>query len=156
MQKLPYFKSSLNDTDITNLIYNIIEDKKIKFLADFLQFKINAYVDRFPRIKKLRNSEIPNNANDLKDIIKDKLNANYEIVNRKKEEIFDTYLDIWINDYDSLELQYLPSKEIFTTLKGSIFQNPPNNSDIAKDMAILMENDEYMPTQLQNIFVEEI
>jgi hypothetical protein len=48
LRKLPYIKS---EVDISQKITEIKVAKKIRFLADFLQFKINNHISRFPRIK---------------------------------------------------------------------------------------------------------
>jgi hypothetical protein len=34
-------------------------------MADFLQFRINEFLEQFPRITKLNNSEVPDNENDM-------------------------------------------------------------------------------------------
>jgi hypothetical protein len=51
-----------------------------------------------------------------------------------------------------LELKYLPAKEIFKVLKDKIFINFPEDTQIIKDIAFLMQSDNFMPPELSNIF----
>lgn len=148
LEKLPYFRKKAN---ISTEINKIILAKRVRFLADFLQFKINTHLDKFPRISKLENTELPSES-DLIDVLLSQLDHNYTEVNTKIDEIKTTYLQIWKEEYDSLPLELLPGKEIFKELKNKIFNNPPSESDIAKNLAIEMEKDSFVPTVLHSIF----
>jgi len=148
LQQLEYYRKGI---DIENEIDKIIKAKRVRFLADFLQFKINTYLDKFPRISKLKNSELPNES-ELKVMLLEKLNINYLQVQTKIDEIENQYIDEWLSEFDNLTLNELPGKEIFKELKNRIFNNPPRESDIVKDIALLMEADGFMPPELQNIF----
>ncbi len=148
LKQLEYYRDSV---DIEAEIENIISAKKVRFLADFLQFKINSHLDKFPRISKLRNNELPNEE-ELKTLLLEKLNINYHEVQTKIDEIESQYIDEWLSEFDRLTIQELPGKEIFKELKNKIFNNPPRESDIIKDIALLMEADGFMPPQLESIF----
>jgi len=148
LAQLEYYRSGV---DIESEISKIIDSKRVRFLADFLQFKINIHLDKFPRISKLRNSELPNET-ELKTLLLDKLNTNYEEVKTKIFEIKNGYMDEWLNEFDSLTIAELPGKEIFKELKNRIFNNPPKESDIIKDIALLMEADGFIPPELETIF----
>ena len=56
LSKLAYFRKGISIEDKIN---EIITNKRVRFLADFLQFKINNHLDKFPRIPKLENTELP-------------------------------------------------------------------------------------------------
>lgn len=148
LEKLPYIKS---DIDINQKIIEIKENKKIRFLADFLQFKINNHISRFPRIKKLEHLDLPSE-DLLSQVLLSKLNDNYETVKQKIEEIKSPYLSIWIAEYEQLDIKLLPSKELFKDLKNKIFNQPPADSDIAKDLACRMLEDSYIPADLKILF----
>jgi len=89
LKQLDYYRSGIH---IDNEISKIIDSKRVRFLADFLQFKINSHLDKFPRISKLRNSELPNEEN-LKMVLLEKLNINYLEVQNKIDEIENQYID---------------------------------------------------------------
>lgn len=148
LKKLSYIKENI---DIEEKIQEIITSKRVRFLADFLQFKINIHLDKFPRIKKLKNNELPNEE-DLKSTLLLKLATNYHTVEMKIEEIKNQYIDEWIIEFDGLTIAYLPGKEIFKALKNKIFNNQPKESDIIKDIALLMEADGFIPPELETIF----
>ena len=148
LKQLDYYR---NGVDIDNEISKIIDSKRVRFLADFLQFKINTHLDKFPRISKLRNSELPNEE-ELKFLLLEKLNVNYHEVQNKIDEIENQYIDEWLIEFNSLTIDKLPGKEIFKELKNRIFNNPPRESDIIKDIALLMEADSFMPPELETIF----
>jgi len=147
LNKLGYIKNNVN---IETEIENIIKEKRVRFLADFLQFKINNHIGRFPRISKLKNNELPKE-NKLVEALFSKLDNNYDEVKKKLEEIKNTYIDIWINDFNNLTIDLLPGKEIFKELKNKIFNNPPKDSDIVKDIALLMNKDNFTPEELVSI-----
>lgn len=151
LEKLSYLKKNINIAEIEIQINKIIEEKRVRFLADFLQFKINTHLDRFPRIKQLRKNELPNE-DELIHTILAQLDSNYEEVESKISEIKNTYINDWKVEYDRLTLRYLPAKEIFRALKDKIFINFPQESDIVKDIARLMEADSFMPSELIEIF----
>ena len=151
LQKLSYLRPNMTIEDINSKIDEIVEEKKVRFLADFLQFRINTHLDRFPRIRKLRNNELPNE-DKLIEIILSKLENNYEQVAEKVEQIKEVYIEDWKVEYDSLAIQYLPAKEIFKELKDKIFINFPEDTQIIKDIALLMEADSFMPPELIEIF----
>lgn len=88
----------------------------------------------------------------LSQVLLSKLNDNYETVKQKIEEIKSPYLSIWIAEYEQLDIKLLPSKELFKDLKNKIFNQPPADSDIAKDLACLMLEDSYIPADLKIIF----
>jgi len=148
LEQLDYYRDGV---DIESEIENIINSKRVRFLADFLQFKINSHLDKFPRISKLRNSELPNEEN-LKTVLLEKLNLNYLEVQNKIDEIENQYIDEWLIEFNSLSIDKLPGKEIFKELKNRIFNNPPRESDIIKDIALLMETDSFIPPELETIF----
>lgn len=147
LTQLEYIRSGVN---IEEKISEIIENKRVRFLADFLQFKINNHLDKFPRISKLLNSDLPTEDN-LIDLLFSKLDQNYNEVEIKITEIKEVYIDNWKKEFDSLTIENLPSKEIFKELKNKIFNNPPKESDIAKDIALLMLKDDYIPEDLRAI-----
>jgi len=147
LSQLPYYRQGVDiEKEITQIIYS----KKVRFLADFLQFKINNHLDKFPRISKLTNSELPDE-NILIDLLMLKLNENYQEVETKIKEIQNPLIQNWFIEYDNLSIELLPAKEIFKELKNKIFKNPPKENDIAKDLALLMEKDKYMPSSLEKI-----
>jgi len=146
--QLEYYKDGVN---IENEISKIIDTKRVRFLADFLQFKINTHLDKFPRISKLRNSELPNESQ-LKSMLLERLDSNYIEVQNKITEIKNRYIDEWLIKFDNLTINELGGKEIFKELKNKIFNNPPKESDIIKDIALLMEADGFMPPELETIF----
>lgn len=148
LSRLSYIKS---DIDINQKITEIKATKKIRFLADFLQFKINNHISRFPRIKKLEHAELAAESL-LPEVLLSKLNDNYETVKQKIEEIKSPYLNTWIVEYEQLDIKLLPSKELFKELKNKIFNQPPSDSDIAKDLASLMLKDKHIPDDLKIIF----
>jgi len=149
LTQLDYIRSSVN---IEEKISEIIKNKRVRFLADFLQFKINNHLDKFPRISKLSNSELPSEDN-LIDLLFSKLDSNYNEVKIKIKEIREVYINGWKEEFDNLTIENLPSKEIFKELKNKIFLNPPKESDIAKDIALLMLKDNYIPEDLRDILV---
>ena len=149
LSKLNYLRKNI---DIQKSIDNVISEKRIRFLADFLQFKINNHLGKFPRISKLRNSELTIEE-DLVNILFSKLDNNYEKVESKINEIKSHLVKIWKDDFDNLTIDLLSGKEIFKELKNKIFINPPNDSDIAKDIALLMRSDEFFPEELNSIFI---
>ena len=148
LSKLKYFRKGVN---IVEKINEIIKNKRVRFLADFLQFKINNHLDKFPRISKLKNNELPKE-DDLIDFLFSKLDTNYNEVETKIKEIKNIYIDKWKTEFNSLSIENLPSKEIFKELKNKIFNNPPKESDIAKDIALLMLKDNFIPEELRDIF----
>jgi len=148
LKQLEYYRSGVN---INNEISKIIDSKRVRFLADFLQFKINTHLDKFPRISKLRNSEL-STEEELKPLLLEKLNINYYEVQTKINEIENHYIDVWLSTFNNLSISELPGKEIFKELKNKIFNNPPRESDIIKDIALLMESDGFMPSELKSIF----
>lgn len=148
LQKLEYIRENIN---IEDEITKVLEAKRVRFLADFLQFKINTHLDRFPRIRKLRNNELPHE-DKLIETILSKLDNNYNEVQSKVREVKDLYIEHWKEEYNTLELKYLPAKEIFRVLKDKIFINFPEDTQIIKDIALLMEADCFMPPELNEIF----
>jgi len=147
LSKLEYIRKNVN---IEEEINKIILMKRVRFLADFLQFKINNHLDKFPRISKLSNSELTTEEN-ITDLLFSKLDANYNEVEIKIQEIKEKYIDSWKEEFNSLTIKYLPSKEIFKELKNKIFNNPPKESDIAKSIALLMLKDNFIPAELREI-----
>lgn len=148
LQKLDYLR---NGVDIQQQINHVIQIKRIRFLADFLQFKINNHLDKFPRISKLKNSELPDEEEIINTLFS-KLDTNYDEVQVKIREIKETYIEGWKNDFEKLDINLLPAKEIFKELKNKIFINPPKESDIAKDIAKLMLEDNFLPENIKDIF----
>ncbi|MFK5976163.1 MAG: hypothetical protein QM493_06610 [Sulfurovum sp.] len=152
LQKLSYIRPHIKAEDIQGEIDKIIELKKVRFLADFLQFKINTHLDVFPRIRKLKNNELPQEEA-LVDLLLLKLENNYNTVESKVIEIKENYILQWKVEYNTLELKYLPAKEIFKALKDKIFINfPQDETQIVKDISLLMEADGFMPPELIEIF----
>ena len=149
LKQLEYYR---NGVDIEAEIENIISSKRVRFLADFLQFKINTHLDKFPRISKLSNSELPIES-ELKSVLLERLDTNYVEVQNKIAEIENQYIDEWLIQFNSLTINELGGKEIFKELKNKIFNNPPKESDIIKDIALLMEADGFIPPELQSIFI---
>jgi len=149
LSQLDYIR---NDVNIEEKISEIIKNKRVRFLADFLQFKINNHLDKFPRISKLSNSELPLEKT-LVDLLFSKLDTNYDEVKNKVQEIKEVYISKWKEEFNSLTIENLPSKEIFKELKNKIFNNPPKESDIAKDIALLMLKDNYIPEDLKDVLV---
>ena len=152
LSQLDYIRNGVN---IEEMISEIIKNKRVRFLADFLQFKINNHLDKFSRISKLSNSDLPSEDN-LIDILFSKLDSNYNEVEIKIKEIKEDYINNWKEEFDNLTIEDLPSKEIFKELKNKIFNNPPKESDIAKDIALLMLKDNYMPESLRDILATNI
>lgn len=148
LQKLDYL---INGVDIQQQINNAIQTKRTRFIADFLQFKINNHLEKFPRISKLKNSELPVEE-EIINILCSKLDTNYDKVQVKIREIKQQYIENWKNEFDELSIDCLPAKEIFKELKNKIFRNPPKESDIAKDIAIKMFEDNFLPEDLKDIF----
>ncbi len=148
LQKLEYMRPNIN---IEEEITKILEEKRVRFIADFLQFKINTHLDRFPRIRKLRNSELADE-DELINTILSQLDGNYSEVESKIREIKDTYIEDWKGEYGRLSIKYLPAKEIFKALKDRIFINFPEDTQIVKDIALLMEADSFIPPELSEIF----
>lgn len=148
LSKLSYFRTGV---DIDKKIEEIISSKRVRFLSDFLQFKINTHLDEFPRIPKLENKEIPEE-NEVINLLLSKLDNNYEEVRNKISEIENQLIQDWFKEYDDLTSELLPSKEIFKELKNKIFNNPPKENDIAKDLALLMQQNHYIPSTLEVIF----
>ncbi len=151
LKQLEYIK---RDVDIDKEINKIIESKKIRFLADFLQFKINNHLAKFPRISKLSKSDLPSDKSIVVTSLLKKLDDNYNNVDKKVIEIKDKYINIWEKDFESLSIDELPGKDIFKELKNKIFNQPPQTSDIAKHIAKLMQEDSYMPSCLKVIFTK--
>jgi hypothetical protein len=147
LKQLEYIRKNVN---IEEKIEEIIQNKRVRFLADFFQFKINNHLDKFPRISKLSNSELPSEDN-LIDLLFSKLDSNYNEVEIKIKEIKEVYISNWKEEFNNLTIENLPSKEIFKELKNKIFLNPPKESDIAKDIALLMLKDDYIPEDLRDI-----
>jgi len=148
LQKLDYLR---NGVDIQQQIDNAIQIKRTRFLADFLQFKINNHLDKFPRISKLKNSEL-SVEEEIINILFAKLDTNYDEVQVKIREIKEKYIENWKNNFEELKINCLPAKEIFKELKNKIFINPPKESDIAKDIAKLMLDDNFLPEDIKDIF----
>ncbi len=148
LSKLSYFRKNI---DIDKKIEEIIISKKVRFLSDFLQFKINSHLDKFPRISKLENRELPQE-NEVINLLLSKLDSNYEEVKNKIIEIKSPLIQNWFAEFDTLSIDLLPAKEIFKELKNKIFNNPPSESDIAKNLALLMMENQDMPTTLKDIF----
>jgi hypothetical protein len=148
LQKLDYLR---NGVDIQQQINHVIQIKRIRFLADFLQFKINNHLDKFPRISKLKNSELSDEEQIINTLFS-KLDTNYDEVQVKIREIKEKYIEGWKNDFEELTINFLPAKEIFKELKNKIFINPPKESDIAKDIAKLMLEDNFLPENIKDIF----
>jgi hypothetical protein len=148
LRQLDYYREKI---DIKLQIKEVIKLKRVRFLADFLQFKINTHLEKFPRISKLKNSELPDE-NKLVDTLLSKLDKNYEEVQSRVKEIEENYIERWKLEFENLKQNDLAGKEIFKELKNRIFNNPPRESDIVKDIALLMEADGFIPSELQNIF----
>jgi len=147
LRQLEYIRKNI---DVEEEIKKVIQNKRVRFLADFLQFKINNHLNRFPRISKLSNSELPVE-DELVDLLFSKLDNNYSEVENKIKEIKTTYIEEWKQEFNSLNINGLPAKEIFKELKNKIFNNPPRESDIAKDIALLMLKDNFIPEELDDI-----
>ena len=148
LNQLDYCKKDIN---IEEEIQKVIALKKVRYLADYLQFKINAHLDQFPRISKLKNHELSSEEQVIPTLLS-KLDNNYETVKEKVEEIKKHYLNEWKNEFENLAISYLPGKEIFKELKKSIFTQTPSESDVIKRIAELMEADSFMPPELETIF----
>ena len=149
LEKLEYIRANVN---IQKEINKVVESKRVRFIADFLQFKINTHLDRFPRIKKLKNNELEKEE-DIIPTLLSKLEINYTKVEEKTKEIQNSYIQNWKEEYDTLILKDLPAKEIFSNLKDKIFINFPEDTQIIKDIALLMEEDNFMPPELREVFV---
>lgn len=149
LRRLSYIRKRVS---IKKEIEKVIALKRVRFLADFLHFKINTHLDRFPRISKLGNSELPQEEAQLTHLLLSKLETNYGEVQTKINEIKTTYINEWSEEFNELKQDFLPGKEIFKELKNLIFNNPPAESDIAKDIASQMEVDNFLPLSLKSIF----
>lgn len=150
LKELDYYKQGIN---VDEEISKILESKKVRYLADFLQFKINTHLDQFPRISKLKPKELINkNENEVADVLLSKLKRNHKKVTCKIQKIEKEYLNKWKNEFENLTIENLPGKEIFKELKKSIFSQTPKESDVVKDIANLMNKDRFMPPELKNIF----
>lgn len=148
LERLSYLRRGVV---VENEIEKIIIAKKVRFLADFLQFRINTHLDKFPRISKLSNTELPKE-DELIEVLLSKLNHNYDEVKDKINEIKNQHIEAWKIEFESLDRKFLPGKEIFKELKNKIFNNPPTESAIVKDIALLMEADGFIPPELQSAF----
>jgi len=152
LNKLSYIRPKINIKDI---IKKTIEENKNRLLADYLQHKINNYLNgadyKFPRIGQLKNNEILEE-NKIIEKLLSKLDGNYEKIEIKVKDIKENYIDIWKEDFNSLPIDLLPGKEIFQKIKNKIFTTSLSESDIAKDIANLMMEDDYLPDELKSIF----
>ena len=152
LNKLDYIKKDIN---IEYIIKETIKDNKNRLLADYLQHKINNYLNgadyRFPRIGQLDNNEIKEKDEIIEKLLS-KLDINYEKIKIKVNDIKENYINEWKDDFESLPTNLLPGKEIFKKIKNKIFTTSFCESDIAKDIAILMSEDNYLPNELQTIF----
>jgi len=148
LKKLDYCKKGI---DVDEEISKILELKKVRYLADFLQFKINTHLDQFPRISKLKNNELSSEEALLPTLLS-KLDINHKEVTHKIQQIEEEYLNKWKNEFENLTIKKLPGKEIFKELKKSIFSQTPKESDVVKDIALLMNEDSFIPPELQDIF----
>ena len=148
LKQLPNIKK---DIDINQKIEEVIDSLKLNFLADFLQFRINSYLEQFPRIKKLENSEIID-FQQVQDLLFEKLDRNYTEVQNRISLIKNEKITAWLEEFEKLTFKQFPSKEIFDGLKSKIFNNAKKTSDIAKEIALLMEEDNYIPEELETIF----
>ncbi|KIM06309.1 MAG: hypothetical protein KU38_13265 [Sulfurovum sp. FS08-3] len=149
LSKLSNLRESV---DINQEINKVLEENRIKFMADFLQFRMNEFLEQFPRITKLNNSEVPDNENDMIAYLLEKLDSNYNTVKEKVEKIKNEHIKVWKNEYDQLTLKELPSKEILKQLKHRIFNNPLKDSDLAKEIAAFMSDDGFLPPELEGYF----
>jgi len=152
LNKLSYIRPNI---DIEDIITTTIEENKNRLLADYLQHKINNYLNgadyKFPRIGQLKNNEILEE-NKIIEKLLSKLDINYEKIEIKVKDIKENYIDIWKEDFNSLPIDLLPGKEIFQKIKNKIFTTSLSESDIAKDIANLMMEDDYLPDELKSIF----
>jgi len=152
LKKLDYIKQ---DIDIDSIIKDTISENKNRLLADYLQHKINNYLNgsdyKFPRIGQLKSHEITDEDEIVKNLLY-KLNQNYQKIEHKIKDIENNNINKWKNEFNTLSLELLPGKEILQKIKNKIFNNPPPESDIAKDMASLMCINGYMPECLHNVF----
>lgn len=149
LKQLDYVRPNIN---IQQKLDQVIKEKEVRFLADFLQFKINACLGIFPRISKLRGNQLPKKE-EVVELLFTNLDNNYQTVKDKIQGIKNHYINLWVEEFETLTLKELPAKEIFKTLKSRIFINQhPKESDIAKDIALLMEQDNYLPEELREIF----
>ena len=154
LYKLDYIKQNININDIVN---DIIQENKNRLFADYLQYKINNYLNgtdyKFPRIVGLKNNEIVNINEDeiIKKLLK-KLEKNSSKIEIKIKDIKEKLISQWKNEFKLLPVELLPGKEIFKKIKNKIFTISINESDIANDIAKLMSKDNYLPNELKNIF----
>lgn len=148
LKKLNYCRK---DIDIEDKIQEVIAVNKVRYLADYLQFKINTHLDEFPRISKLKNRELSSEEEVVPTLLA-KLDKNHEKVTDKVDEIRKEYLSNWKDEFENLTINNLPGKEIFKELKKLIFTQTPKESDVVKDIALLMEADSFIPLELQDIF----
>jgi len=152
LNKLDYIKQ---DIDIEDIIKETIKENKNRLLADYLQHKINNYLNgtdyKFPRIGQLKNNEILEEDKIIEKLLS-KLDTNYKKIEIKVNEIKENHIDVWKKDFDNLPTDLLPGKEIFQKIKNKIFSTFFSESDIAKDIATLMMEDGYLPNELQTIF----
>ena len=152
LNKLDYIKQ---DIDIEDIMNETIKENKNRLLADYLQHKINNYLNgvdyKFPRIGQLKNNEIPEEDKIIERLLS-KLDKNYEKIETKVQDIKINYINQWKKDFNNLPIDLLPGKEIFKKIKSKIFTISLSESDIAKDIANLMMEDNYIPSELQSIF----
>lgn len=152
LKKLDYIKQNIN---IENTIKDTIEENKNRLLADYLQHKINNYLNgtdyKFPRIGHLKDSEIKEEDKIIEKLLS-KLDLNYEKIEVKVKDIKENHINTWKDDFNDLPTNLLPGKEIFQKIKSKIFTTTLSESDIAKDIANLMMEDNYLPDELQTIF----
>ena len=158
--QLDYIKPKLDENKIEEIIQNIILDKKIHFLADFLQFRINEHLDRFPRINQLKVTELPDNDKELLEILKNKLQINYDEVKKRIIEIENEKYITWLQEFEnifnnkSINKNLLCGKIIFDELCKfkRIFIKPPSKEDIAIDIAKKMHTNNFYPANLKEVF----
>lgn len=152
LNKISYIKPNIN---IEEIITKTIEENKNRLLADYLQHKINNYLNgtdyRFPRIGQLKDNEI-NNEDYIVAKLLSKLDLNYEKIEIKIKDIKENYMAKWKKDFNNLPIELLPGKEIFKKIKNKIFTTSLQESDIAKDIATLMMEDNYLPDELKSVF----
>ena len=123
LNKLDYIKQ---DIDIEDIIKETIEKNKNRLLADYLQHKINNYLNgadyKFPRIGQLKDNEILEEDKIVEKLLS-KLDINYEKVETKVNEIKNSHIDVWKEDFNSLSTDLLPGKEIFQKLNDYHLQD---------------------------------
>lgn len=155
LNKLDYIKKDIN---IDNIIKDTIIENKNRLLADYLQHKVNNYLNgtdyKFPRIGHLKDNEL-NEEDEIIEKLLSKLDLNYEKIEHKVKDIKENYINTWKDDFNDLSIKLLPGKEIFKKIKNKIFDTSLSESDIAKDIANLMMEDNYLPDELQTIFTTQ-